>query len=45
MAKAVKNDLRDMQDASLEYAMFAIECALGICCDLADWYACGDELI
>ena len=44
MVKEAKKDLHNVE-TSLEYAVFAVMCALGICCDLADWYACGDELI
>lgn len=29
----------------LEFELSQIMMALGIICDLADWYACGDDLI
>ena len=29
----------------LEYELFTIMVALGLYADLADWYACGDELV
>lgn len=34
-----------MQNESLEFLMVQLMIELGIVCDLADWYACGDELI